>query len=830
MSALLVLVPLLLAAPPAPTWNVVPTAGGHIALAQGVLSGPATSDLRDAARSFVLSHRAELGLPITSTLGPPQTFSTRFGGSVHFAQLVDGLEIHGGRVIVTFDLQGRVVRVASSLRQYTKSKLAWNLSGPQALRKAAAELPGAVFRTDGAPHGGTLQKLFIVGDEVRVGYLVWVPTFQKSDNWHLAIDATDGAVLFTENRAHNGFDANVYASSPGGLNAGIAVTPLTSVTLEHFPAGTDGGKLNGTQIRSFNCCPTANCSTDAGAPSRRSTGMFTTFGGQLISYDLAICDRVQRVTNDPAINPNGNYLYTPVDPPTGTNPNAQSPADFDEFAEVHAYFHVNKVYDYLKALSVGPFAGDAGFSTFILRDQKIGKVAAVQVNASEINFPQTPNAQGIYASATTQRVENAVFLARENMQAVSVPEFAFDTDAIVLYQGDKADFAYDGPVLWHEFGHAAIYSTANWNRGVVIDARSANDESSALHEGVADVIAFMVGNEPLLGGYIGPRTDFGSTGLRNASNQDKCPDVLWGESHQDSKHFTGALWEARSTLFLSNDQGLTFDAAFYAALVSFPPDVGFEKAAAIISSAIGIAFPSIPTAQAQMKAIFDARGVSSCSKVLDVTNAPAPRYAYIIPGTVYAGLAMNQPVPGPYQLKIKVPRGAKSVKVSGPYFGGGQTVRMALLAKSNAPITFTRAGQQLTHDADKSVVPTAGGGQMAATALIAVPCGGELFFTLANTSTRDRQLQDLAFSFVEADSCPVPDAGVAIVDAGAPPVDAGVAPPDAGPVQPPALKSDVFPTPLGPVARTGCGCTAVTPGMAWLALLALCLLRRRGHR
>ncbi|MBS1148656.1 MAG: Protein-N(5)-glutamine methyltransferase PrmC, partial [Myxococcaceae bacterium] len=742
MFALLAIAPLLLGVPTEPSWNVVPTPDGHIALAQGVLSGPSAGDLREAARAFVLSHRAELGLPITSSLGPAQTFATRFGGSVHLPQLVDGLEVYGGKVIVTFDLQGRVVRVASSLRSYDRVKLSWSLTGPQALLAGARQIEGAVFQNGGVPYGGYQQKMFPVGDELHAGYFVWVPTWKTSQNWHLAIDATDGTVLWSEDRVRHGFEANVYASSPGGLSTGVGVTPLAPVTLDHFPAGVDGGKLSGELIRAFNCCPTANCNLDAGAPARRATGMFQTFGGT-VSYDLAICDRYQRATNDPAVNPNGNYLYAPTDVPTGAGPNPQSPADFDEFAEVHAYFHVNKVYDYLRALSIGPLTADAGFSAFAMRDSKLGKVPAIQVNASEPAFPQSPNAQGVYVSNTMTRVENAMFLARENMQAVTVPEFAFDTDALVIYQGDKADFAYDAPVVWHEFGHGAIYSTSNWNRGVEIDARSSNDESSALHEGVADVIAFMVGQESAIGQYVGPRTDFGSAALRNANNTDKCPDVLWGESHQDSQHFAGAIWQARATAFQGTDQGRTFDAAFYAALVSFPPNVGFEKAAAIISSAVGLAFPALPLAQAQMKQIFDARGVSSCSKVLDVTSIPSPRKVYIISGSAYAALGSGQGVPGPYQMKIRVPKGAKSVTLSGPYFSGGgsTTARLALLAKANQPITFTRAGQTLTHDADKSVVPTAGGGTMSGTALIDVPCGGELYFRPGLLVRRGRQLR-----------------------------------------------------------------------------------------
>ncbi len=387
-------------------------------------------------------------------------------------------------------------------------------------------------------------------------------------------------------------------------------------------------------------------------------------------------------------------------------------------------------------------------------------------------------------------------------------------------------------MLWHEFGHGAIYSTANWGRFVEIDARSANDETSALHEGVADVIAFMLGNEPEIGRYIGPRSAFANAALRNANNTFKCPDVLWGESHQDSQHFAGAIWQARSTIFQGTDEGHTFDAAFYAALVSFPPNISFEKAAAIISHSVGLAFPSLPLAQGQMKQVFDARGVSSCSKVLDVTDTPAPRKAYIIPGTTFADLAPDSPVPGPYQMKVRVPNGARSLTVSGPYFSGGMTVRVGIVAKANAPITFTRgANRTLLNDADKMVVPTVSAGTMKGTVMIDVPCGGELFFTVTNTSPRDRQLQDLAFSFTPADSCAVvpdagaPDAGqMTIPDSGVIAVPTG----DAGNPGPRAIILDAANDRLGAVAgKTGCGCTGGVGGFFWLVLLAVPLLLRR---
>jgi hypothetical protein len=204
------------------------------------------------------------------------------------------------------------------------------------------------------------------------------------------------------------------------------------------------------------------------------------------------------------------------------------------------------------------------------------------INVSDADFNNAmPNAAGVYVADTLARTDNAMFLARENMEFLLLPPQVLNSDALVMYQGEAADFAYDGPVLWHEFGHGLIHSTSDWDTVVTFDQRSSNNESSALHEGVSDLIAAMTGKRSIVGEYVGPRIDPTSLAIRNVDNQEKCPDVLWGESHQDSLHFTGAVWAARQQ-FLGTDNGNTFDAAFYAAIVSFPPDVNFASAASIM--------------------------------------------------------------------------------------------------------------------------------------------------------------------------------------------------------------------------------------------------------
>lgn len=774
-------------------------AAAPVTFQTGVQTPPLIGAPGEAALRFANSRKVELGVDPRSTLAIGRQFSTRFGGTVQLEQRVAGVEVHGAKVIVTFDEQQRVVRVSSSLKPFSNVVSDFRLTPQQALAVAAPEVMGAWLRSDGVPYGGATKRIFRVNGELHAGYLTFVPTLKNSESWHVAIDATDGTVLWAQDRARASNAAKVYPSSPKAQGVGVAAT--ADVTLADLP---DAGYLRGTRIRALNCCPTANCSPDAGPA--RATGQTQTFQG-VVNFDVAICDQRPRASNDPAVHASGDFVYPPIDPPNTANPSINNPADYDEFAEVHAYFHVSKAYDAVRALSMGPLS----MAPFTMRNTGPGgDLPAVWVNVSDADFNNAmPNAQGVYVSNTLSRTENAMFLARENMEFLLMPPQVLASDALVIYQGATADFAYDGPVLWHEFGHGVIHSTADWQVGVTLDARSANNESSALDEGMADLIAVMTGHDPIVGAYVGPRIDPNMSAIRVVENTEQCPDVLWGESHQDSLHFTGAVWEARKQ-FLGTDDGATFDAALYAAIVSFPPDVNFEKAAGIITASVVQAFPAVTDARTKMETAFNGRGVTNCSKVLDLTGRlTTPRTFFGIPGTTFAEVADGAAVPGPYQFKIHAPRGVKSVTISGMMqsFGGNTVSRLDLLAAADRPITFVKSGSSLVNDAQAHVLPTVTNNELDGTVNIDVACGGDVYLAVTNTSRRDRQLYDLTFSFTEADACPVvePDAGMT-----ATPVNLALAPESLG----------------GPAQ--GCGCTAVEP--LSLVAAALWFARRRTRR
>src|SRR5262249_13643665 len=146
-----------------------------------------------------------------------------------------------------------------------------------------------------------------------------------------------------------------------------------------------------------------------------------------------------------------------------------------------------------------------------------------------------------------------------------------NSSAMVFFQGAKADFAYDTSVTYHEFTHGMVYTVADFS-GIAFygNHHGAHDEAGAMNEGIADYFASAHLQDPVSGQYVGPRLAGGTqdVALRDLTHNDKCPQVLWGEVHQDSQHFSEALWQTRDNFKLNPDggsDGRTFDSAVYAA-------------------------------------------------------------------------------------------------------------------------------------------------------------------------------------------------------------------------------------------------------------------------
>lgn len=837
--------------PPEPSVRL--SAEGRVQLELGSLSAPLAGDLVASVRAWALAHGERYGLAPNSTLESSGAFSTRFGASFHLVQVARGTEVYQAKLVVTLDDKGQVAQVSSSLEPVTRVIDVWTLNHDQAMRRAGEAVELTALRVDGVPYGGAKQFLFRVGDELHAGWLVNVQTLDFAKNWYLGVDAVTGEVLFRQNRVHQDkLNANVYPVSPGGLDAGVGATPTVTKRLVFADGGSmvgdtcvtplddggtleysnDAGELCGTQLMSFNCCPTEGCDPDAGA--HRINTEYSIGADASIKISIPVCERVRRASN--VTNPSGDYAYTPIDPPMNkTTVVGTDLANSDAFAEVHSFYHVNNVYEWVRGLSkkAGVLYPNPAIAPFTMRDERRTPARKVAV-WSNVMFPDIQEVfsnplcalspQGCTISKLA-RIDNAAFFPRENFQQLPIPGFDTGVDTLMIFQGNAADAAYDATVIQHEFGHGVVYATAAITFDqLALDRTTANNEGGALHEGFADYVAAAFNNQAQVGPYFGPRAIAAANGgvlgvsqdsyLRSMDNTYTCPDVLWGEVHQDSQHVAAALWKGRTNQFAGTDHGDTFDAAFYAMLVSITPNADFAMVAQVMAAKVATAFPSITDANQVMTQIFKDKGVIGCTKVLDLTGATKKRPYYGMP----AAAAFRQSlVPGPIQFKLSAPNGAKGLKITGmqpaPAIPFARAPAITTLVGYDAPVTFevNDAGDSLTNTSAAQGNLTNGSG----TVPVDAGCGTTVYVAFATvgggTSLRNFQVvvDPLA-------SCGSTDAGV---DGG---VDGGMTA-DAGPTEVtlPAVRFGEGTPPKG------CGCSTGELSLALAALGVLGLRRRR---
>jgi hypothetical protein len=683
------------AAPVRTTPRTSPLDGTPWAFASGALSDPLPGAPEQAARAFAAAHPRELGLIPGAQLVEPRVFGTRWGDTVVFSQALRGLPVLHAQVAVTLDGQHRVSRVSSGSKSQAVTSGVVKVSEQEAIDAAERQVPGALLNPQGRAQGAHRLAWLQAQDGLRLVYEVYIPAFSVLRNDVLGVDAATGAVLAHENRVFTANQTQVWGTYPLPDGGGLVQLPMPDVDAGF---GEDGGFIGGARAYASNCCPNEGCV--AGAPSKRATG---TIQG-LVQYNVAICDRLPEANNLAT----GDWIYPPIDPPpSGTTAITATTADgseSDAFAEGEAYVHVLQQYDFFEELSGG------GAHAFKFKDNQAGNRFLVWTNLMIPNVDLTQLSFSIHSDELAF-VDNAAFIAKEQWQAQAILSLIYplDSSAMVFFQGQNVDFSYDTSVTYHEFTHGMVYTVADFS-GVVLYANKhgANDEQGAMNEGLADFFASAHLQDPKVGAWVGPRLNGASQdiALRDVGGSDHCPDVLWGEVHQDSQHFSQALWQARGQ-FQGADLGRTFDAAVYAAVVGIQAPT-FDTMTEAICRSVETAFASRATAYADCEAVFTGRGVIGCDDVLAGTGSISrPLFSVMAKGDL--GTGAQTYAPGPVQFKLHVAAGTRQVSIGGQVgvdplaaFTGGGNPDPYVLVKVGGPIEFTRGASGLSDNADAS--------------------------------------------------------------------------------------------------------------------------------
>lgn len=752
--------------------------------------------------------RSRLGLGPADALTLASHKPAAGGGSIaRYQQFHAGVPVVDAVVTVRFDAEGRVLRTFSSAVIIESLAISARLTREEAIRSARGfvrvPLPVEVR--------GAARLVF-----ARAGQLAWevyVPTALPIHSLLVTVDAQDGRLLELRDRARHAGTGKVFPSSKAARDARQAdgtfnTGALVSAAIPNLLSTAEGAHLASEALIGFNCCAHENCDPSKG-PHRLAISVpidnpQTPDPTDTINIQgsIAMCHEIPLA----AANAAGDFDYVPGTEPTTPTAPMPGPSEDDAFAEVMTFHYASAALTYIRTLDpqfqlrvqAQPLHVTANF---LLPDieEAINNFDFISFSTSTTNLKRTDNAAYVPAGVAGEL-------------GIPAPELERDFDSIILFQGERSDFAYDADVIVHEFGHGVVAATAHLT-DFVADSQGIIDAPGAINEGLADYFAAARENDPKIGEYVGDLSGKGEGTLRNLDNQLACPSLLWGEVHQDSKHFSAALWATRSAIATDDATRLSFDRAVLASLSLMSPLATFEEAIAAIGgeleAGLGVA------ARTKLAQEAATRGVTGCERVVDLVEGTPRGPVLIAPAAAARG--WKNYAPGPLQFRIRPPAGATAMRVVATGkatgglgdiqlpFGNGSAINLRGTLKADAAIAFAYAANGVSNDGTEPVDFVAGNPDPDAAWTIDGACGEKtLFVALLNTSPDNQWIaSQVAVSFTvdpaKASAC-APDAG--------PAVDAGTY---AG---------------SGDDASAGCGCAGTSP-FAWAALGALALRRRR---
>ncbi len=221
---------------------------------------------------------------------------------------------------------------------------------------------------------------------------------------------------------------------------------------------------------------------------------------------------------------NGNFIY---DDYTKAVNGVFDPTD--RHAEVEAFYHAHRFYDFFTRPEVGVFDHIP-----VCHGDNQAPITLV------VNF-QTPTPEG---SSALQPIHTGMFITREHLSVGMGPIYGLlniPGDVIVLGQGSRADFAYDGETIYHEMGHLMNHSLCNLAHTVSLDQYGMNALENALEQGLAETMTFLVSGRSGLFDYIDTVANHGY--FRDADNDLKYPRDYEGVEQGDAMILAGAMWD-----------------------------------------------------------------------------------------------------------------------------------------------------------------------------------------------------------------------------------------------------------------------------------------------
>ncbi|HSW59825.1 MAG TPA: hypothetical protein VLJ60_03450, partial [bacterium] len=191
---------------------------------------------------------------------------------------------------------------------------------------------------------------------------------------------------------------------------------------------------------------------------------------------------------------NGSFVYDDCEDGHEFVEDGMTEDKIDRCAEISMYYHTSKIYNYLRGL----YKDIDSEGKFYLQNNDADRPLNVIGN---FQMPDTSDLQALMnGTAKLVPMDNAFFSQDNPSIGDLLGQFGVKGDLLVFGQGTKGDFAFDGDVVYHEFGHATIYTTGITGMEFT-DKYGITNEPGAIHEGVADTFAFLMTDNTCTGEY-----------------------------------------------------------------------------------------------------------------------------------------------------------------------------------------------------------------------------------------------------------------------------------------------------------------------------------------
>ena len=253
---------------------------------------------------------------------------------------------------------------------------------------------------------------------------------------------------------------------------------------------------------------------------------------------------------------NGSFIYDDCESGHEFSKENMTVEKIDRCAEISMYYHASKIYNYVRSIYSDIDSKDGFYLQNNDKDKPLNVI-------SNFTIPKISSVQDIMPMISGENelapFDNAFFTQEMPMLNMLLKDFGISGDLLVFGQTEKADMGYDGDVVYHEFGHATIY-TAGIQGLEYADRYGMTVEPGSLHEGMADTFAFIMTDNTCTGEYASEgfikanplyKTTMDTEGegdkavycMRSALNKNRVFEDFVGEVHWDGKPLLASNWE-----------------------------------------------------------------------------------------------------------------------------------------------------------------------------------------------------------------------------------------------------------------------------------------------